>query len=122
MTALDFPFLRPPQAADELGRLGAYRVLRVLGQGGMGIVFVAEDPQLRRQVALKAMRPEAAARPDGRARFLREARAAAALQHDHIVSIYQVAEDNGVPFLVMPLLQGENLERRLEREAPLPVP
>src|SRR5690348_6411084 len=78
-----WPFLAPPQAPDELGRLGPYRVLRQLGQGGMGVVFQAEDPQLRRPVALKVMRPDFALRDDARARFLREARAAAALRHDN---------------------------------------
>jgi serine/threonine protein kinase len=116
-----FSFLHPPERADELGRLGGYRVLRVLGQGGMGVVFEAEDPRLERRVALKVMLPDAAAHPTGRARFLREARAVAALQHDHVIAVYQVGEDNGVPFLVMPLLAGESLDRRLDRERQLPV-
>src|SRR5947208_348327 len=68
--------LASPQGADELGRLGGYRILAVLGQGGMGAVFAAEDPTLGRRVALKVMRPEVAAFPDSRTRFLREARAA----------------------------------------------
>src|SRR5262249_57393115 len=80
-TVRSFPFLGPPQSPDELGRLGGYRVLRALGQGGMGVVFEAEDVTLKRKVALKVMKPEAAAHPDGRARFLREARTAAALSH-----------------------------------------
>ena len=78
-------FLAPPQADDELGRLGRYRVLKVLGAGGMGVVFQAEDPTLQRLVALKAMLPALAASADARQRFLREARAAAAIEHDHIV-------------------------------------
>jgi serine/threonine protein kinase len=76
----------------------------------MGIVFEAEDPVLRRRVALKVMRPAFAGVPVHRQRFLREARTAAALRHDHITEIYQVGEDNGVPFLAMPLLAGESLE------------
>jgi serine/threonine protein kinase len=116
-----FPFLRPPQSSDEAGRLGGYRVLRVLGGGGMGVVFVAEDLKLNRRVALKVMQPDTAANPNGRKRFLREARAVAALQHDHIVPIYTVDEDNDIPFLIMPLLSGETLEKRLEREVKLPV-
>ena len=55
-----FPFLAPPQAGDEMGRLGPYCVLRVLGAGGMGVVFEAEDPKLQRRVALKVMRPAGA--------------------------------------------------------------
>jgi formylglycine-generating enzyme required for sulfatase activity len=115
------PYLSPPELPDELGRLGGFRVLRLLGQGGMGAVFEAEDVGLQRRVALKVMLPQAAAHPQGRTRFLREARAAAALSHDHIVAIHHVGEDNAVPFYVMPLLRGESLERRLKRERPLPL-
>jgi len=114
-------FLAPAQAADELGRLGPYRVLKVLGAGGMGVVFRAEDPQLQRLVALKAMLPDLAANESARQRFLREARAAAKLKHDHIVSIYQVGEDRGAPFLAMEFLEGEALEDRLKREGKLPM-
>src|SRR5262249_25298012 len=80
-------FLAPSQAAAERGRLGPYRVWEVLGSGGMGVVFRAEDPQLRRQVALKAMLPALAANKSARQRFLREARAAASIKHEHIVTI-----------------------------------
>ncbi|GEM_PF-3686839 len=107
--------LSPAQAADEIGRLGGYRVLRVLGAGGMGVVFAAEDPQLRRAVALKVLKPTLAAKPDSRRRFLREAQAAAALDHPNIITIHQVGEDRGVPFLAMQLLYGETLEQRLQR-------
>jgi hypothetical protein len=117
-----YDFLAPAQAADELGRLGPYRVLQVLGAGGMGVVFRAEDPHLSRLVALKAMLPVLAASASARQRFLREARAAAAIKHDHIVTIYQVGEDRGVPFLAMDFLEGESLDARLNREGKLPVP
>src|SRR5262249_16188312 len=112
-------FLAPPQAADEMGRLGGYCVLKVLGQGGMGVVFLARDMQLQRQVALKVMRPAFAVREDARRLFLREAQAMAALEQEHIVSVYQVGEDRGVPFLAMQLLQGETLAERLAREGKL---
>jgi serine/threonine protein kinase len=116
-TNLDvFGFLAPAQAPDEIGRLGPYRVLKVLGQGGMGVVFEAEDPQLERTVALKAMLPEVAKRPVARERFLREARATAKIEHDHIVTIYQVGEDRGVPFLAMQLLKGMSLEDYLKKK------
>jgi hypothetical protein len=118
-TQEDYAFLAPAESPGELGRLGSYRVLRRLGSGGMGIVFEAEDPQLRRQVALKVMRPALAAGVSARQRFLREARAMAALKHDHVITIYQVGEDQGVPFLAMELLEGESLADRLQRE---PVP
>ena len=116
-----YSFLAPAQAADELGRLGAYRVLKVLGQGGMGIVFVGEDIRLGRKVALKAMLPELATRPAARERFLREARTAAAIEHEHIVAIYQVDEDRGVPFIAMPLLRGNSLDDWLRKQPPGPL-
>jgi serine/threonine protein kinase/WD40 repeat protein len=115
-----YDFLAPPQAPDELGRLGPYRVLEVLGKGGMGVVFRALDPQLARPVALKAMLPALAASDSARQRFLHEARAAAAIKHDHIVTIYQVGEDRGIPYLAMELLEGEPLDVRLQRQGRLP--
>jgi hypothetical protein len=114
-------FLATPERPDEIGRLGPYRVLRVLGGGGMGIVFQAEDPQLQRCVALKVLKPALASVAANRERFLREARAVAALEHDHVVAIHQVGENRGVPFLAMPLLHGETLEERLQRQPRLPV-
>jgi serine/threonine protein kinase len=113
-------FLRPPEGPGEIGRLAGYRVLRVLGAGGMGVVFEAEDLRLQRRVALKVMRPALAASAAARQRFLREARSLAALRHDHIVAIYEADEDRGIPFLAMPLLAGESLEDRLRRQRCLP--
>ncbi len=118
----DISFLAPAQQPDELGRLGPYRVLEVLGSGGMGVVFKAEDARLRRLVALKAMKPAAAAAANAGKRFLREARAMAAVKHDHIATIYQVDEDRGVPYLAMELLDGQPLDRILKRAGKLPVP
>jgi predicted Zn finger-like uncharacterized protein len=115
-------FLTPPQGPDELGRLGKYRVLKVLGHGGMGVVFQAEDPKLKRTVAIKAMLPTLAASASAGQRFLREAEAMAAVEHDHVVRIYQVDEDRGVPFLAMEFLKGEPLDSRLKREEKLPIP
>lgn len=114
--------LKPPQESDELGRLSDYRVLRLLGEGGMGLIFEAEDVHLGRRVALKVIRPEKGETDVARRRFLQEARAVAAIEHDHIVAIYRVGEDDGVPFLAMPLLQGESLADRLNREGALPIP
>src|SRR6185436_12374920 len=94
----------------EIGRLGHYRILKVLGKGGMGAVFLADDPKLQRQVALKVMLPKIAANPTARDRFLREAQAAARLKSDHIVTIYQVDEVAGVPYLAMELLEGRSLD------------
>jgi serine/threonine protein kinase/WD40 repeat protein len=115
----DTAFLHPAEQPDEMGRLGGYRVLDVLGAGGMGIVFLAEDAHLKRLVALKAMMPSIAQDDAAKNRFLREAQATAAIEHDHIVSIYQVGEDQGVPFIAMRHLRGESLKTRLEREGQL---
>ena len=79
---------RPPEQADELGRLANYRVLGHLGSGGMGVVFEAQDEQLKRTVALKILPPSLG--PGARGRFLQEARAAAAIDHENVVTIYQV--------------------------------
>jgi serine/threonine protein kinase len=116
-----YDFLAPPETAGEIGRLGGYRILKVLGSGGMGVVFQAEDLQLRRPAALKTMRPALAAGAVNRRRFHQEAQAAAAIEHDHIVTIYQVGEDRGVPFIAMQLLRGESLEKRLGRAGRLDV-
>jgi non-specific serine/threonine protein kinase len=113
--------LAPPQSPGEIGRLGEYRVLKVLGAGGMGVVFQAEDPKLHRHVAIKTMLPSAAVSATARQRFLREAQAVAAIEHDHIVPIFQVGEDRGVPFIAMPFLKGEPLDARLKRDKTLPV-
>jgi serine/threonine protein kinase len=109
--------------SGELGRLAQYRILKRLGQGGMGMVFLAEDLKLDRSVALKVMLPEKRSDPENRMRFLREARAAAAINNERIVTIYQVDEDNDIPFLAMELLEGESLESRLRRQpGPYPLP
>jgi serine/threonine protein kinase len=118
-----FAFLRPAQAPGELGRLGGYRVVRVLGTGGMGVVFLAEDMALKREVALKVMRiPPGEDLLSWRERFLREARALAAIKHPNLVSVYQAGEDRGTVFLAMELLRGETLEARIKRADPLSVP
>lgn len=109
----ELSFLAPPQARDEIGRLGQYRVLKVLGKGGMGMVLKGHDPQLDRLVALKVMLPHVAADETFKQRFLREARAAAKLNSDHIVTIYQVSEDRGIPFLAMEYLEGAPLDQYL---------
>lgn len=105
----------PPRPTSEPCRITGYRVIRMLGQGGMGTVFEAEELTLRRRVAIKVMRPEFAANGTAKARFLREAQAAAALDHDHIISIYQVGEEGEIPYLTMPVLRGTSLEDYLEK-------
>ena len=110
-----FDFLGPPRAEGELGWLAHYRVRSLVGEGGIGLVFRAEDTQLSRPVALKVIRPEMAGAPGVRARFVREAQATAAIKHDHIVTIYQVGRDNDILFLAMEYLQGMSLQSWLER-------
>lgn len=110
-----FPFLSPPRESDEIGWLGHYKVIRLLGQGGMGIVFEAIDTHLQRPVALKVMKPEIAQDESARQRFLREARAMASIRSDHVVTVHQVGQKHNVPFAAMEFLQGEPLDRWLER-------
>ena len=102
-------------------RLGHYLVLEKLGSGGMGDVYVAEDTRLNRRVALKLPRPDVADARDGRARFLREARAAAALNHPNIVHLYSVEEADGLVFITMELVPGRSLRQLLQRTAPAPL-
>ena len=111
----EYTFLEPPRGEGEIGWLAHYRVRRLIGAGGMGLVFLAEDVHLNRPVALKVIRPELASVPEASARFAREARTAAAIKHDHIVTIYQVGQAKNVAYLAMEYLQGTSLQRWLER-------
>jgi serine/threonine protein kinase len=110
-----YPFLSPPRASDEIGRLGNYRVLKLLGKGGMGMVFEAQDVELHRPVALKVMLPEVERTgPDASQRFLREARAMAAINHDHLVTVYHAVRDGDTVFMAMELLAGGTLDAWLQ--------
>ena len=111
----EYPFLKPAQSPDELGWLGQYRVLAKIGSGATGIVFRAEDPSLKRMVALKVLMPRYAHSSAAKVPFVKEARAQAAVEHDHVVAIFQVGEDRGVPYLAMPLLRGQTLTDALRQ-------
>lgn len=111
-------------SADPLGLCGEvvshFRIVDVLGVGGMGIVYRAEDTRLGRAVALKFLLPEHGRDPALRSRFLHEARSVAALDHPNLCSIHEVAEsEGGVPFFAMPLYPGETLQARLARNGTL---
>jgi serine/threonine protein kinase len=95
--------------------LGTYRLLELIGEGGMGLVYRAQDTRLGREVAVKVMRSEYAAHPVVRARFLREGKAQARVESPLVVPIHAAEEQDGVPFIVMPLLRGHTLERRLQQ-------
>jgi hypothetical protein len=114
-TELPAAFLGPPAQPCELGTLGPYRVLSVVGRGGMGVVLKALDERLDRIVALKVLAPQLAASATARRRFDREARAAAAVAHEYVVAIHDVGEAAGLPYLVMQYIAGTSLEQRLDR-------
>jgi two-component system, LytTR family, response regulator len=99
--------------------LAHYRILSLLGKGGMGEVFLAEDTRLYRKVALKVLLPEVAEDTEKLARFVQEARAASALNHPNAAHIYEIGEANGRRFLAMEYIEGETLEKRLAGD-PLP--
>ena len=112
-------FLEPCNVPERLGRLGGYEILEVIGRGGMGIVLRAMDVKLNRVVAIKVLAPELASQPQARKRFLREAQAAAAVSHDHVVTIHAV--DDGasggskVPLLVMECIVGQSLQEKIDK-------
>jgi serine/threonine-protein kinase len=97
-----------------LGRLGGYRIESIVGRGGMGIVLKAQDRELARTVAIKVLSHNLAASSAARKRFAREARAAAAVVHDHVIPIYSVDTSGRIPFLVMPYIAGPSLQDRLD--------
>ncbi len=111
-----------PAKPGEVGKLGPYRIVRELGRGGMGAVFEAYDERLGRSVALKVMLPKYAAIAESRGRFLREARAAAKLANDHIVTIYEANIYNDTPCIAMQLLQGLSLDQFLKANPKLSLP
>jgi serine/threonine protein kinase len=115
------PFLKPSAKPGSLGRLGHYEVQGVIGKGGFGIVLRAFDEKLHRVVAVKVLAPAIALIGSARERFIREARAAAAVKNEHVVAIYQVQDEQQPPYLVMELIDGITLQEKLDKKGPLPV-
>lgn len=113
--------LSPASHPEMLGRLGRYEVERLIGSGGMGVVFKAFDSELNRPVAIKLLAPYLAGSGPARKRFSREARAAAAVVHQHVVPIHNVETDRESPFIVMQFVSGESLQDRIDRDGPLDV-
>jgi len=116
---LALPFLTAPGQPGHLGRLGHYEILAVIGRGGMGIVLKARDEVLNRIVAIKVMAPQLAIGATARQRFIREARAAAAVRDEHVIDIHAVDEGNGLPYMVMEYVDGVSLQERLDRRGPV---
>lgn len=133
MSKSDSPWEKPVGGEDETRvggsgpsgsapSIGGLRLVRLLGSGGMGEVWLAHDPQLDRRVAVKTLRRELSHDPASKARFLREARAVARLNDPNIIQIHQVGEQDQALYLVMEFVDGEALSTRLSREGPLPLP
>lgn len=102
--------------SDLLQALDRFEIVRILGKGGMGTVYLARDSRLGRPVALKVLHTEELATEEQRARFLREARVAAAIRHPNVATIYEVGEtDDGRPYIVMEYCEGETLAQRIRR-------
>jgi eukaryotic-like serine/threonine-protein kinase len=114
-------FLTPSDDPHKLGRLGPYQIEEVIGHGGMGIVLKGYEPLLGRHVAVKVLAPHLATSGAARQRFAREARAAAAVVHEHVVAIHAVDSADGVPYLVMPFVPGVSLDRRIKDTGPMDV-
>ncbi len=118
----DLEFLDPSDDPAYIGKLHHFQIARVIGRGGMGIVLEAFDTHLQRPVAIKVLNPQFQTNDTARQRFCREGRAAAAISHEHVVPMYQVAKANEgeVAYLVMQLIEGDTLESRLSDARPLP--
>jgi serine/threonine protein kinase len=119
--APDLSFLLPSKVPGNLGRFGPFEVRGVVGRGGMGVVLRGYDESLNREVAIKVIDPQLANNKQYRERFVREARAAAAVAHANLVAVYQVSDDaaSGLPYIVMQLVNGESLDQRLKRTGKL---
>lgn len=114
-------YLSPTDDPHMLGRLGSYEIAGVIGSGGFGIVLKAFDPSLNRFAAIKVLAPHLASSGAARQRFAREAQAAAAVIHDNVIEIYGVSNSDELPYLVMPYVRSQSLQRRIENSGPLSI-
>lgn len=112
-------FLTPPKHYGHIGFLAEYEIIDVLGRGGMGLVLHGHDTSLDRKVAIKVLAPQLAVVEIARKRFAREARAAAAIHHERVVTIYAVSEAAGLPYMVMEFVSGRALQDMVEEDGPL---
>jgi serine/threonine-protein kinase len=110
----------PPEDQDRPRRVGSFEIVEEIGRGGMGVVYRARDLKLDREVALKRPKHEDLARPDFRRRFMAEARNASKIMHPNISTVFEVFEDDNVPWLVMELIGGASLRSMLSMSNPLP--
>ncbi len=113
--------LQPSEHTGSMGRFARYEIMQLLGRGGMGIVFRGFDTSLNRHSAIKILAPEFASSAAARKRFSREAKSAAAVVHPHVVPIQTVDEHEGLPYLVMPVVEGQSVDARVQASGPLPV-
>ncbi len=112
--------LAPPTHPETLGRLDRYEVESIIGVGGMGLVLRGYDHELQRPVAIKMMLPRLAGHGTAKQRFIREARAVAAILHPNVIAIHGVDETQGMPWFVMPYVAGPSLRELVEKSGPLP--
>jgi WD40 repeat protein len=112
-------FLAPPSRPGTMGRLGQFHVQEVVGKGGFGIVLKAFDEKLHRVVAIKVLAPALATNAAARQRFIREARAAAAVSHENVVAIHAIGDEHRPPFIVMQLVDGVSLQEKIRMKGQL---
>lgn len=118
-TSLLMAILAPSDDPAMVGRIGSYEIMGLIGRGSAGIVLKGFDRALSRNVAIKVLDPALADLGAARQRFAREARAMAAISHEHVVPVYEVSEHAGLPYFVMEYVPGGSLDRRLHAEGPL---
>ena len=113
--------LGPSDNKNCLGTLGPYQIIELIGRGGMGVVLRAFDPKLNRTVAIKLLAPELTVSATAVQRFLREARAAAAVSHDHVVAIHSIDDVARPPIIVMEFIDGQSVQQKIDKVGALDV-